>query len=95
MGHNLGGEHPFYDEELVKIGQTGGIMDYGLYANGGPSPQDMATNHARTYRLSGVGRSDAVWHFQSFAHMPRAGGSVPVLDVCVCLRLILSEQRIL
>ena len=30
VGHNLGGVHPFYDEELVKVGQTGGIMDYGL-----------------------------------------------------------------
>ena len=29
VGHNLGGEHPFYDEEIVKQGQTGGIMDYG------------------------------------------------------------------
>jgi len=28
VGHNLGGEHPFYDEELVQKGQTGGIMDY-------------------------------------------------------------------
>ena len=31
VGHNLGGMHPFYDEELVKQGQIGGIMDYGLY----------------------------------------------------------------
>ena len=29
VGHNLGGEHPFYDEEIVKRGDTGGIMDYG------------------------------------------------------------------
>ena len=30
VGHNLGGMHPFYDEEIVKVEQTGGIMDYGL-----------------------------------------------------------------
>ena len=30
VGHNLGGMHPFYDKEIVKIGQTGGLMDYGL-----------------------------------------------------------------
>ena len=30
VGHTLGGMHPFYDEELVKVGQIGGIMDYGL-----------------------------------------------------------------
>ena len=31
VGHNLGGAHPFYDEEIVKQGQIGGLMDYGLY----------------------------------------------------------------
>ena len=30
VGHNLGGMHPFYDKEIVKIGETGGLMDYGL-----------------------------------------------------------------
>ena len=30
VGHNLGAMHPFYDEEIIKEGQTGGIMDYGL-----------------------------------------------------------------
>ena len=29
VGHNLGGEHPFYDQELVKPGESGGLMDYG------------------------------------------------------------------
>ena len=29
VGHNLGGEHPFYDQELIKWGEIGGIMDYG------------------------------------------------------------------
>ena len=33
VGHNLGGEHPFYDTELVQVGQIGGIMDYGLCAD--------------------------------------------------------------
>ena len=31
VGHNLGAEHPFYDQEIVKQGQIGGLMDYGLY----------------------------------------------------------------
>ena len=31
VGHNLGAEHPFYDQEIVKQGQIGGIMDYGGY----------------------------------------------------------------
>ena len=30
VGHSIGGMHPFYDEEIVKVEQTGGIMDYGL-----------------------------------------------------------------
>ena len=30
VGRNLGATDPFYDEEIVKKGQTGGIMDYGL-----------------------------------------------------------------
>ena len=29
MGHLLGGEHPFWDPEFIKQGDTGGIMDYG------------------------------------------------------------------
>ena len=28
MGHNLGGQHPFYDGEIINPGETGGIMDY-------------------------------------------------------------------
>ena len=44
VGHNLGGEHPFYDEELVKVGQTGGIMDYGLCVNDEPLPLHTITH---------------------------------------------------
>ena len=29
VGRNLGATDPFYDEEIIKKGQTGGIMDYG------------------------------------------------------------------
>ena len=32
VGHNLGGMHPFHDEEFVKKGETGGIMDYSEYS---------------------------------------------------------------
>ena len=28
VGHNLGGQHPFYDWEIINPGETGGIMDY-------------------------------------------------------------------
>ena len=28
VGHNLGANHPFYDDEIWKEGETGGIMDY-------------------------------------------------------------------
>lgn len=31
VGHNLGGSHPFYDEEFIPQGRTGGLMDYGWY----------------------------------------------------------------
>ena len=33
VGHNLGAQHPFYDEETKRAGQTGGIMDYCSCAN--------------------------------------------------------------
>ena len=33
VGHTLGAHHPFYEEEFLKMGQTGGIMDYGACAN--------------------------------------------------------------
>ena len=36
VGHNLGGEHPFYDQELVKPGESGGIMDYGSLTDAHP-----------------------------------------------------------
>ena len=29
VGHNLGGMHPFYDAEIIGVGEIGGIMDYG------------------------------------------------------------------
>ena len=38
VGHNLGGEHPFYDQELVKPGESGGLMDYGPRTDPRPLP---------------------------------------------------------
>ena len=43
--------------------------------------------YSRVHRHNWMGWCDTVWHFQSIAHMPRAGGSVSVLDACVSLSL--------
>ena len=37
----MGGEHPFYDQDLVKPGESGGLMDYCLCAEGTPSYSHM------------------------------------------------------
>ena len=48
VAHNLGAMHPFYDEEIVKQGQIGGLMDYGLYEVG----TIITPNHNYSYHSS-------------------------------------------
>ena len=56
VGHNLGAEHPFYDEEMVKQGQIGGLMDYGLYTS--YEPVTNVNHSAHAHRQQRMGGSD-------------------------------------
>ena len=97
VGHNLGARHPFYDEEIIQKGQSGGIMDYGQCALTGNcncrhQSFKLLLLLLSTHRYQQVGWGSAVRQIRSVAHVPRNRGSVPPL-ACIALGVLVVRRE--